>query len=165
MATVAPQDLAYAEHAPVIVEQRAIVAGTPEEVWAVLLDYPGWTRWFPKVLTCQATSDPATGVGSTRVVTLPGKAEVVERFIAWDEPKVWAFTATEVPPVFAALVERVTIEPVDDVHSEVAYRMAIGPKPVLAPLFKLVRRQFASNLATALRNLDGELARRRTEAG
>ena len=138
--------------------------GTPAEVWAVLLDYPGWTRWFPKVLSCEATSDPATGIGSTRVVTLPGKARVEERFIGWDEPHLWAFTATDGPAMFGGLVERVTIEALDERRTEVAYRMALDPRGLLKPVFRFVRGSFEKNLATALRNLDAEVARLRGEA-
>lgn len=162
MATVAPQELDYAERAPIIAEQRAVLAATPQEVWDAILDYPGWTRWFPKVLSCEATSEPATGIGSTRVVTLPGKARVEERFIGWEEPRLWAFTATDAPPVFSALVERITIEPLDEGRTEVTYRMAIGPKSFLTPVFKVLKGQFDKNLVVALRNLEGEVVRRRT---
>jgi hypothetical protein len=161
MAKVEPQELEFAERAPVIVEQRAVVHGSTQEVWDAILDYPGWTRWFPKVLTCEATSDPPTGLGSTRVVTLPGKQRVVERFIGWEERSLWAFTATEAPAVFGSLVERVTLVALDEGRTEVTYRMAFGPKRFLVPIFKAVRGQFDGNLVTALRNLDDEVARRR----
>lgn len=163
MATYVTQDLAWADRAPLVVESTGTVAGTPEEVWAAILDYPRWAAWFPQIAECHATSDPPTGVGSTRDVTLKGGGgTVAERFIAWDEPSVWAFTATSGPPVFTSIVERVTIEPLDDDRSTVTYRMALAPRALLLPLLKLGRGRMAGILATALANLDAEVARRRS---
>jgi carbon monoxide dehydrogenase subunit G len=154
MATLLPKDLDHAESAPVIAEQVAIVDGTPDEVWAVILDYPGWADWFPGVQRCEATSDPATGVGSTRRVTLGGGIVVDERFLAWDEPTCWAFTALTGPPGFESLVERVTLHQIGPRLTEVTYRMAIGPKRPLTPLFRLLRPVIEKNLRVALRNLN-----------
>ena len=92
MATYVEQDLAWADRAPLVVESTAAVAGTPQEVWDAILDYPRWAEWFPRIARCRSTSDPAYGLGSTRDVTLKGGGGTVsERFIAWDEPEVWAF--------------------------------------------------------------------------
>ena len=162
MATYVTQDLDWAERAPLVVESTGIVLGTPQEVWDAILDYPRWVAWFPQLTDCHATSDPPTGVGSTRDVSLKGGGTVSERFIAWDEPEVWAFTATSGPPVFTSIVERVTIEPVDDGRTSVTYRMALAPRSVLLPILKLGRGRLAGVLATALRNLDAEVARRRS---
>ncbi len=168
MATYVTQDLAWADRAPLVVESTATLGGTAQEVWDAILDYPRWTAWFPQITACQATSDPPTGVGSTRDVTLKGGGGTVsERFIAWDEPSadapgVWAFTATSGAPVFTSIVERVTIEPLADGRAQVTYRMALAPRSVLLPLLKLGRGRLAGVLATALANLDVEVARRRT---
>lgn len=165
MATLIPQTLAFADTAPVIAESTATIDGTPAEVWATILVYERWPEWFPSVKTCRSTSEPATGVGSTRTVTIPGGMSVDERFIAWDEPEVWAFTALTGPPVFQSLVERITIRPVGDDRSEVTYRMAIEPKRGFGGVLKVARSQIAKTLAGALRNLDGEVARTRSAAG
>ncbi len=162
MATYVEQDLAWADRAPLVVESTATVAGSPQEVWDAILDYPRWAEWFPRIARCRSTSEPAYGVGSTRDVTLSGGGGTVsERFIAWDEPEVWAFTATAGPPVFTSIVERITIQPLDDGRSTVTYRMALAPRSLLLPVLKLARGQLAKVLATALGNLDGEVARRR----
>lgn len=162
MATYVTQDLAWADRAPLVVESTAIVQGTPQEVWDAILDYPRWAVWFPRIATCQATSDPPTGVGSTRDVTLKGGGGTVsERFIAWDEPEVWAFTATSGPPVFTSIVERIAIEALDDGRSSVSYRMALAPRSLLLPVLRLATGQLQKVLATALANLDGEVAGRR----
>lgn len=163
MATYQQQDLAWSEHAPLVVERRAIVHGTPQEVWDAILDYPGWTRWFPRVATCQATSDPPTGLGSTRDVTLKGGGGAIsERFIEWDEPHLWAFTGTAGPPVFSSIVERIAIEPLGDDRATVSYRMALAPRGPLRWVFGLAKGQLGGVLERALANLDDEVARRRT---
>jgi carbon monoxide dehydrogenase subunit G len=163
MGTLAAQDLDYAESAPVIAERATVIAGSPEEVWAVILDYPGWADWFPGVKACRSTSDPAIGLGSTRSVELGAGVVVDERFIGWEEPALWAFTALSGPPGFASLVERVTLREVAGARTEVTYRMAIGPKPALVPLFKVLRPVIEKNLASALSNLNQVVVRSRAD--
>ena len=162
MAAYEIQDISYADRAPVIAEGVGVVRGTPQEVWDAILDYPGWTRWFASLTSCEATSDPATGVGSTRDVGIKGGVTVSERFIVWDEPTTWGFTVTDGPPVLRSLVERITIRPLDDERTQVTYRMALGPKAWFLPMVKLARPQLRKNLEGALRGLDAEVARRRT---
>jgi hypothetical protein len=154
MATYTPEDLAFAEAAPVIAEAVGSVAGTPQEIWDTIADYPKWTQWMGSLKSCQATSDPATGVGSTRQVVLNGGLTFQERFIAWDEPHVWAFTGIEGPPIFERLVERITIDEVSPGRSQVVYRMAIAPRRGLSPLVKLARRGIERNLRQSLGRLD-----------
>ena len=161
MASFVPQDLGFAETAPIIFQSIGVVAGTPQEVWDTILDYERWPQWFTSVKTCRATSDPATGVGSTRVVTIAGGAAIVEEFIAWDEPKVWAFTGLEGPPIFQSLVERVTLVELGPNLTEVTYRMAIEPRRGLGPFVKLARGGIEKNLKVALRNLNQAVGARR----
>ena len=161
MATLEPQELDFAETAPFIAEAPVVVSGTPAEVWAVLLDYPAWPRWFKGVKTCEPTSDPATGVGSTRTVTLQAGGRVDERFIAWEDEQLWAFTGVAAPRILDALVERVTIRPLDAERTEVTYRIAARWWGPFALLMKGLRRGVEKNLAASLRNLDAELAARR----
>ncbi|MEZ5180971.1 MAG: SRPBCC family protein [Acidimicrobiales bacterium] len=162
MGSYVEQDLAWADRAPIVVEATGTVAGTAQEVWDAIVDYPRWAAWFPQIARCHATSEPSTGLGSTRDVRLKGGGGTIgERFIAWDEPRVWAFTATSGPPVFTSIVERVTIERVGDDRASVTYRMALAPRRALLPVLRLAKGRLASVLATALANLDGEVARRR----
>ena len=161
MATLQPQELDFAETAPFIAEAPVVVSGTPAEVWAVLLDYPAWPRWFKGVKTCEPTSDPATGVGSTRTVTLQAGGRVDERFIAWEDEQLWAFTGLTAPGLLSALVERVTLRPVDAGRTEVTYRMAARWRGPFAVLGKGLRGSVEKNLAASLRNIDAEVAARR----
>lgn len=162
MAALTPREIDFAETAPVIAEGMGVVDGTPEEVWAVILDYPTWPRWFGGVSGCRPTSEPATGVGSTREVTLPGGLRFQERFIAWEEPRLWAFTGIEGPGVLRSLVERVVITQLGPRLTEVRYRMAFEPKGPAA-LGRLLVPGISKRLRVAMRNLNGEVVDRRDE--
>jgi uncharacterized protein YndB with AHSA1/START domain len=166
MASLQPREIEYAESAPVRIEGSATLDATPAEVWEVLLDYEAWPRWFRGLHTCRATSVPATGVGSTRTVTLAkGRAVVEERFIAWEDERLWAFTATAMTPApFRSLVERVTLDGGDAGRTTVVYRMALAPKPVLRPVVPLLRAGVGRSLSAALVELGREVTRRRSTA-
>ncbi|WP_426574860.1 SRPBCC family protein [Aquihabitans sp. McL0605] len=164
MATFIPETIDFAETAPVIAEAVGLVSGTPQEVWTSILDYPRWTQWMGSLKDCRATSEPATGIGSTRQVTLTGGLKFQERFIAWDEPNVWAFTGTEGPPIFERLVERITIREVSPGRSQVTYRMAMKPRRGLTPVLKVARKGIEKNLAASLAALDGVVAADRAAA-
>lgn len=153
MAAYIPRDLDFAETAPIQIEAVEVVDGSRQEVWDVLLDYPGWTTWFAALTDCHATSDPATGIGSTRRVKLTGGSTFDEEFIGWDEPALWSFTGISGPPIFAGLVERVTLVELSPTRTQVTYRMAIEPRRGLSPFIKASRRLIQKNLATALREL------------
>ncbi|MEZ5177187.1 MAG: SRPBCC family protein [Acidimicrobiales bacterium] len=163
MANLLPREVDFAETAPVRIEGSATLAATPAEVWAVLLDYDAWPRWFRGVHSCHATSDPPTGVGSTRRVGLAkGRSTVDERFVAWEDERLWAFTATAMSPaLFRSLVERATIEPGADGRTTVTYRMAFDPKPALRPALPLLRSGVRRNLEAAMVELGREVQRRR----
>jgi hypothetical protein len=160
MAALTPRELDFADTAPVIAEGVGVVDGTPEEVWAVVLDYPTWPNWFAGVKGCRPTSDPATGVGSTREVTVAGGARFGERFIAWDEPHLWAFTGVSGPGLLRSLVERLTITPLGPRLTEVRYRMAFEPKGP-AVLGRLAVPGISKRLRIAMRNLNAEVVARR----
>lgn len=162
MSGLTPRDLSFADTAPARAEGAAVVAVTPAEVWAVLVDHAGWPRWFSGVKACRSTSEPATGIGSTREVVLSGGARFQERFIAWEEGALWAFTATEMTPGgFRSLVERVTIEAIDAGRTRVTYRMAFDPSLLLKPLAPLLTRAVGRNLDKAMEALGREAISRR----
>jgi uncharacterized protein YndB with AHSA1/START domain len=166
MATIAPQTIDFADTAPVWVEGTAVAEATPEQVWQVLVDYPSWPSWFGGgVTSVKATSDPATGVGSTREVLL-GKGKPLrfhERFIAWDEGKRWSFTAIEGPGVIAGLVERCLIEPISPTRTRVTYRMAFAPKAALKPFVPVLKPGIRRALTKGMEGLAAEAqARSRT---
>lgn len=160
------QDLAFVDRAPVRVTASVEAEATPEAVWAVLVDHRRWPDWFgPSLVSVRPTSTAETGVGSTRSVRIRGGTSVAERFIAWDEPRLWAFTATEIRPrIFSALVERVVLEPLGDGRTTVTYTMAIDPAPPLRRLAPLLRRGLERSLTGALGGLANRSRGQRTQA-
>lgn len=76
MASLETRDIDFAETAPQHAEQTVVIDAAPAEVWAVIVDNERWPEWFPNVKSCTSTSDPATGIGSTRAVRLPGKVVI-----------------------------------------------------------------------------------------
>ncbi len=167
MARLVEQDIAYAETAPYRVDGSAEFEARPAEVWAVILDYPAWPRWFSGVTSCRSTSDPSTGVGSTRRVSLVGPgSKIDERFIAWDEDERWAFTATDATPaLWRSLVERILIEDLGNGRCRVTYRMAFEPSWWMRPLAGVFRKAMEGNLARATTALGVEVAGRRGPEG
>ncbi len=163
MGKLVEQEIGFAETAPFRAEGSATFEATPAEVWAVVLDYPSWPRWFEGVKSCVATSDPAVGIGSTRRVALPiPGSKVDERFIAWDEGERWAFTGTDATPgLFRALVERLLIEDLGDGRCRTTYRMAFEPSWWLRPLAGGLRKGTDKALAKAMEGLGREVAARR----
>ena len=161
MAAYVPRTIDFADTAPVRFEATAAVAAGADEVWAVLCDHERWPEWMGSLKRVTPTSTPASGVGSTREVVLSGGLTFREEFIAWDEPRLWAFTGHEGPPVAVGLVERVTLEVLDPARTQVTYRMAIEPRRGCGLLVKAARRGIERNLAQALGNLDGAVAARR----
>jgi uncharacterized protein YndB with AHSA1/START domain len=156
MATYVPRELSYADTAPVRIEGEVVADVDPAAAWAVLVDPTGWPDWFGSPVTAaEATSTPATGVGSTRQVRLgPGRGVAIdERFLAWDEPNVWAFTGLTGPPIFRSLVERATIHVEGPGRTRITYRMAFDPAPFLRPALPAMRRGVQRSLTQALGRL------------
>lgn len=156
------QDLSFIDVAPARAEATTAVDATRDEVWKVIADHRGWVEWFgPSLVGCEPTSEATSGVGSTRVVRLRGGARVHERFIAWDEPDLWAFTATSMKPaMFTDLVERIRLDPIGPDRTRITYTMAFAPTRALRPARPLLQRGISRSLQGAL----DSLARRVVEA-
>ncbi len=153
------RDLGFVETAPVRIEASEVIDAPRQAVWDVVADHRGWTSWFgPSLVRCEPTSEAESGVGSTRVVALRGGAEVHERFIAWDEPELWAFTGYAMKPAaFEELVERIQIAPLGDHHCRITYTMALKPARWLKPAVPLLRRGVGKSLQGALRSLKAKV--------
>jgi uncharacterized protein YndB with AHSA1/START domain len=154
MAIYAPRDLAFADSAPVVIEAETVADVSPAAVWSVLIDHRGWPDWFGgPLVSCEPTSDPEEGVGSTRTIVLRPNIRIDERFIAWEPESLWAFTVVSGPPGIRSIVERCRIHVEGPGRTRVSYRMALDPKAAMRPLIPVVRRQVAGSLQAALENL------------
>ncbi len=152
MPRLLPVDTDFATTAPrtVVVEQE--IAAPPGRIWAALVDNPGWTTWFPGMKTCTSTSDPASGVGSTRTVEVGGlKAE--EQFVAWDVDERWAFTITKTNlPMAKRFLEQVELVAGDGVTTA-RYTGAFEPLLITRPIASMVERQIRTAWTAGLAGL------------
>lgn len=152
---LAEQDLSFVDRAPARAEATVDIDAPPAAVWAVLVDHRRWPEWFgPALVSCEPTSNVEEGVGATRMVRLRGGAAITERFIAWDEGALWAFTGTAAKPkVFAKLVERARLEPLPGDRTRITYTMAFEPNGLLRFGGPLLSRGISLSLKSALKNL------------
>ncbi|ANA99424.1 Uncharacterised protein [Mycolicibacterium phlei] len=143
MGALEPQSMSFADEAPYRVD-AVIDCPTPvSTVYEVFKDNRGGVRWLGWFVTrVEPTSDPEYGVGATREVTfLWGLGKLKERFIGWEEDRLWSFTAVGFrPKVFTAFVERVHFEAVDENNCRIIYRMGADFAPLYRPFAPLVLR-------------------------
>lgn len=85
------------------IERAVVVAGTPNDVWAVLSDFAAISRWAPNVDHSCAMSDQVAGVGAVRRIQTDGST-VVETVESWVPGSTLAYRITGLPPVIKSVV-------------------------------------------------------------
>ncbi len=146
-----PEDVSFVDRAAVVARAETSVPASPAAVWPALADAPAWVRWFTGMKEARYTSPAPYGVGSTRYVHVLA-LEVEETILAFDVGERFAFRVDSANlPLFDALVEVVTLEPIG-ASTRVVYRQAFAPRRWLRPLTPLLRRQMERGLR---RGLDG----------
>jgi uncharacterized protein YndB with AHSA1/START domain len=154
-----PETLAFTERAPIRIQDRAVVAKSPDEVFAALTDAPGWTRWFPLMTRCEWVTKETSGVGAERVVALTLLGTYRERFIAWEPGKRFSFTMTESSsPLARAIAEDLRLSPVDGgAATALDWTLAAEPtllgkaaKPILVATMRRVFRESGVRLNRVL---------------
>ena len=164
MPKLTPREVDFVDTAPIKITTNVTVNGTPEEVWAVLIDNERWPEWFAAAKACRSTSDEPQGVGSTRWIHVD-LFKVNERFVAWDPPHRWAFTILDVNlPGVISVVERALIEPTSDGKTTVSYTMASEVAPYLRPLVPLLRWRLSGMFVKGLAGIERQVASLRTMA-
>lgn len=141
MGKLEPQTLSFADEAPYKVDASLACPTPASAVFEVLKDNGGGAEWLGSFVTkVEPTSNPEHGIGSTREVTFYwGLGKLRERFIGWDEPNLWSFTAVGWrPKVFTRFVERIRIESVDEANCEIVYRLGVDFAPLYRPLGPVV---------------------------
>jgi uncharacterized protein YndB with AHSA1/START domain len=132
------------------VRAETSVPASPETVWPALADATAWPSWFSGMKDAHYTSPQPYGVGSTRCVRVMSLV-ADETILAFDVGRRFAFRVDSTNlPLFAALVEVVTLEAVGGT-TRVVYRQALEPKPWLRLLMPLVRGQMERVCAAAWR--------------
>jgi hypothetical protein len=143
MGKLEPQIMSFADEAPYHVDAVVDCPTSASAIYEVFKDNRGGAQWLGAFVThVEPTSDPEHGLGSTREVTfLWGLGKLKERFIGWDEPYLWSFTAVGFrPKIFTRFVERVRFEPVDEANCRIMYRLGVDFAPLYRPLAPLVIR-------------------------
>jgi uncharacterized protein YndB with AHSA1/START domain len=158
MPKLTPREVDFVDTAPIQITTNVTVNGTPEEVWAVLIDNERWPEWFSAAKECRTTSDEPQGVGSTRWIHVD-LFKVNERFVAWDPPHRWAFTILDLNlPGVISVVERALIKPTGEGKTEVSYTMASEVAPYLRPLVPLLRWRLSAMFAKGLAGIEQRVA-------
>lgn len=86
-----------------------VVASTPSEVWGVLADYPGISRWASPVSHSSSLTPVATGYGAVRRVQV-GRNTLRERVIGWDADRRLSYVISGLPPVVLRAVTTWVLE-------------------------------------------------------
>lgn len=159
MIRLPPQSVDFFERAPLKVQERAVVAKSPDEVFAAFADAPSWPRWFPLMTRCDWVSTETSGVGAERVVHLTLLGTYRERFIAWEPGRRFSFTMTETSsPLARALAEDFRFSPVDGgAATAIDWTLAAEPRlvgriarPILVATMKRVFRESGHRLSRFL---------------
>lgn len=159
MAPTLPRDLGFLDTAPLRATLVRTIAGTPDQVFAVLADNERWPEWFSFFEACRTSSPP--GVGGTRIVEA-GPMVAHERFLAWEPGKAWVFTLTDCRPrVFRSLVEGAWLEPAGSDATRITWRVGMELVTPLNLVRPLVRRHVVKTTATLIDGLDARLRRSR----
>jgi hypothetical protein len=147
-----PKPLDWIDQAPISWTGQSTTSASPEAVFEVLADYPGWREWFPSVSSAEHLGDQEDGVGSRRRVRVPG-AVFDEEFIAWDPGSRWSFTGIACRPhLMRALVEDCRISTAGG-RTTVSYTMYVEPLRGLGLLTRLTGVFMRANLNKGMRNL------------
>ncbi len=157
--TLTPADLTFADSAPNRVVVEHPIAADPATIWAVIIDNPGWSQWYPTMTSCVDTSSQIHGVGSTRAVKV-GALEAEERFIAWEPQRLWAFTIEKTNlPMAKRFTEQLELIETDD-STTVRYVGAFEPLTIMRPVSRLlernVRRAWTAGLAGLAEHVEGK---------
>jgi uncharacterized protein YndB with AHSA1/START domain len=100
----------WADHAPIRIRHKIYLPASPERVFEVLADSPGWTRWF-KGMRRVRIDGPAQGVGALRTVWV-GPTRVQEHFIVWEpERRITFHIVQSSSPGLRVMVEDYLITP------------------------------------------------------
>jgi uncharacterized protein YndB with AHSA1/START domain len=154
------EDVSFVERAAVVVRAEISVPASPETVWPALADASAWPSWFSGMKDAHYTSPQPYGVGSTRRVRVMSLV-ADETILAFEVGRRFAFRVDSTNlPLFAALVEVVTLEAVGEA-TRVVYRQALEPKPWLRLGMPLVRGQMERGLRRGLEGLAPWVAARR----
>jgi uncharacterized protein YndB with AHSA1/START domain len=145
--------LDYLDSAPVRFTASETISATPEEIFAVFLDGPSWTKWVFAITGVEWTSPFPLEVGSTRTVHMRGGITGYEEFLAWEPGRRMAFRFNEMSKGGAdAFAEDYQVTDLGDGTSRLDWVMAMTPAgagrytmPVFKPFIAAFIRRTLAN--------------------
>lgn len=157
MRDLPPVDLEWIARAPQIVTVTAHFTAAPGRVFGAFADAATWPRWFPLMRSATYREPIGGGLGRERDVALLTLGRFRERFIAWDDPTRYAFTAVATTsPMLARFGEDYRLTP-DGSGTRLHWTMGAELRGVAragAPALRLIMRRL---LTRAARNLEQRL--------
>ena len=139
------------------VVEQSIIARPADEVWAVLADFGGISRWAPNVDHSCLTTEQDEGEGAVRRVQV-GRNALLERVVAWEPGRRLAYTIGGLPP-FVRSVTNTWELAASGASTTVTLtsRIDAGPRPpqqliarVLGRVLARTSRQMLAGLTTDL---------------
>lgn len=86
-----------------------VAAAAPHDVWEVLADFPGISRWASSVSHSSALTSSATGYGAVRRVQV-GRDALRECVVGWDAERRLSYVIDGLPKVVLRAVTTWTLE-------------------------------------------------------
>lgn len=162
MRTMEPMQLSDLDVAPFRVEQRAILPGSPERVFAELAEPAAWVAWFPLMREARWTSEVTAAPGATRQVRLRLLGRFDERFLAWEPGRRFAFTMTgSTSPLARRMAEDWRLAPAG-ADTELTWIIGGHPSTLGRAASSVVRLTTRRMFRGGVANLERRLAARRT---
>ena len=158
MRDLPPVELDWIARAPEVVKLTARFSAPPARVFASFADAGGWPRWFPLMKSAAYADAAGGGLGRERTVVLRALGTFRERFIGWEDPGRFAFTAVATSsPMLARFGEDYRLT-ADGTGTRFDWTMGAQLRGVAragAPALRLIMRRL---LTRAARNLERQLA-------
>lgn len=133
-------------------QERIEIELEPEDVWDVLRDFVGVSKWAPSVRRSRSMGGPASGVGSCRIMRHVWGFALEETVLDWNEGRSYEFVVNRAPYPMRDVRETWLVEHSDHsslVTTTVRYRMHLGFAGALADHLLvrwLVRREMREGL-------------------
>jgi hypothetical protein len=153
MRELTPQGLDFLASPPEHMDFEQDVAASADAVFAILADTDRMSLWLDDFVGAEWLGEPRGGAGSRRRVRLR-TLTVIERFVAWEPGKRFAFTMEAISlPIVRAVGEDMRLEAVGEGRCRVRWRVAYDPVPLARLVHPLIRWNFGRLFRKSLVNL------------
>jgi carbon monoxide dehydrogenase subunit G len=139
------------------VQRSRIVPAPTADVWPLLDDFGGVSRYHPNVDSSRVVNGVESGLGACRECVFEDGGRIEETIIGYEPGESYTVAFTDMGPYpLVSNVVRIDVESMDEGHSRVTFTAQFEPK--YGPLGWLMGRvvmepRFAKQLDTALEGL------------